>query len=106
MGTASTRIAGPAQDLMRTLPPGVTLRALFIDQDKTAYVDLNAAVKDNHPGGVRAELFTVYSIVNSLVLNIPEIDTVKFLIEGRDAMTLCGHVDLRFPFKADMLLIR
>jgi len=96
----------PSQDLMRTLPAGVALRALFIDQDKTAYVDLTDAVKENHPGGVRAELLTIYSIVNSLVLNIQEIDTVKILIEGRESMTLCGHIDLRFPFKADMLLIR
>jgi len=41
-----------------------------------------------------------------LILNIPEIDAVKILIDGRDAMTLAGHIDLRFPFKANMLLVR
>jgi len=39
-------------------------------------------------------------------LNIPEVDAVKILINGRDRMTLDGHIDLRFPFKANMLLIR
>ena len=97
---------GPRQDLMRTLPPETVLRALFIDQNKTAYVDLNESLKENHPGGSLAEILTIYAIVNSLVLNIPEIETVKILFDGRESMTLCGHMDLRFPMKANMLLVR
>ena len=97
---------GPRRQLMRTLPPETVLRALFIDQNKTAYVDFNESLKENHPGGSQAEILTIYSIVNSLVLNIPEIETVKFLFDGREALTLCGHMDLRFPIKANMLLVR
>lgn len=97
---------GPRQELMRTLPPETVLRALFIDQNKTAYVDFNESLKENHPGGSQAEILTIYAIVNSLVLNIPEIETVKFLFDGRESMTLCGHMDLRFPMKANMLLVR
>ena len=97
---------GPRQELMRTLPPETVLRALFIDQHKTAYVDFNESLKENHPGGSQAEILTIYAIVNSLVLNIPEIETVKILLDGRESMTLCGHMDLRFPMKANMLLVR
>jgi len=97
---------GPRQERMRTLPPETALRALFIDQNKTAYVDFNASIKENHPGGSPAEILTIYAIVNSLVLNIPEIETVKFLFDGRESLTLCGHMDLRFPMKANMLLVR
>ena len=63
-------------------------------------------LKDNHPGGIGTEIMTIYSIVNSLVLNIPEIDAVKILIDGKESITLAGHIDLKFPLKADMLLIR
>jgi hypothetical protein len=49
---------------------------------------------------------TIYSLVNTLVLNLPEIDRIKILINGREATTLGGHVDLQFPFNANMLLIR
>jgi hypothetical protein len=49
---------------------------------------------------------TIFSIVNSLILNIPEVDAVKILIEGRESMTLAGHIDLRSSFKANLLLIR
>jgi len=99
-------IEGPRTGLMRTIPEGTTLKAFYIIGDGTAYADMSDTIKDSHPGGVKSELFTIYSIVNSLILNIPEIDTVKILIGGREMMTLDGHIDLRFPFKANMLLIR
>lgn len=99
-------IAGPREGLMRTIPEAAALRALYVTGDGTAYVDITIAIKDAHPGGIYSEQMTIFSIVNSLVLNIPEIDAVKILIDGRESMTLAGHVDLRFPFRANMLLIR
>jgi spore germination protein GerM len=99
-------IQGPREGLMRTIPPETTLHSLYVAQDGTAYVDITATIKDAHPGGVRSEQMTIFSIVNSLILNIPEIDAVKILIDGSEAMTLAGHIDLRFPFRANMLLIR
>lgn len=99
-------IEGPQTDLMRTIPTDTMLKALYVTQDKIAYVDMSDKIKNAHPGGVKSEYLTIYSIVNSLILNIPEINAVKILINGQEATTLAGHVDLRFPFKADMLLIR
>ena len=99
-------ISGPEGELMRTIPEKTRLRALYILKNGTAYVDMSREIKDNHPGGIESEIMTIYSIVNSLVLNIPEIDLVKILIDGKESATLAGHISLKFPFKADMLLIR
>lgn len=99
-------IDGPRKGYMRTIPAGTAIRALYVTRDGTAYVDISNTIKDTHPGGIKTELFTIYSIVNSLILNIPEIDAVKLLIGGRESMTLAGHIDLGSPFKANMLLIR
>jgi len=99
-------ISGPDDGLMRTLPQDTKLRALYVTDDGTVYTDFSAALKDNHPGGVMAELITIYSIVNSLVLNITGIDRVKILIEGHESLTLAGHIDLQNPFTPEMLLIR
>jgi spore germination protein GerM len=99
-------IDGPRTGLMRTIPTEAKLQAFYITRDGTAYVDMSDAVRDAHPGGVKTELFTIYSLVNSLALNILEIDAVKILINGKEAMTLNGHIDMRYPFKANMLLIR
>ncbi len=99
-------IGGPREGLMQTIPARTDLRAFYITQDGTAYVDLTREITEKHPGGVKSELLTIYSIVNTLILNIPEINTVKILIGGGESPTLAGHIDLRLPFKADMLLIR
>ena len=99
-------IQGPREGLMRTIPSATTLHSLYVTQDGTAYVDLAATIKDAHPGGAHSEQMTIFSIVNSLILNVPEIDAVKILIDGSESMTLAGHIDLRFPFRANMLLIR
>ncbi len=99
-------IKGPKEDLMRTIPVGTKLNAFYITENQTAYVDLTDTIKENHPGGVITEQLTIYSIVNSLILNIPQIDAVKILIDGSESLTLAGHVDLRFSFNANMLIVR
>ena len=98
-------IQGPSSGLTRTIPATTELRAIYID-DKTAYIDLTREVAVSHPGGIFSELMTIYSIVNTLVLNVNEVDQVKILIAGQDAETLSGHIDIRFPLNADILLIR
>jgi len=99
-------INGSRRGLMRTIPPDTQLRALYISKDGTAYVDLTKELTTRHSGGIQMERLTIYAIVNSLILNVSEIEAVKILIDGRESLTLAGHMDLRFPFKAEMLLVR
>lgn len=99
-------IDGPEGKGERTLPASAVVRNVFVADDGTAYVDFDGKAAADHPGGVETELISIYSVVNSLVLNLEEISAVKLLIEGRESETLAGHVDLRFPFKADILLIK
>ena len=99
-------IKGPQKSLARTIAAGTELRAIYIIPAGVCYVDLSQAVEKEHPGGCNSELLTIYSVVNSLILNIPEIKWVKLLIGGKEVQTLAGHIDLEFPLEADMLLIR
>jgi hypothetical protein len=99
-------IKGPHKGLIRTIPVGTELSAIYIDPDDVCYVDLSESIINKHPGGTNSELLTIYSVVNSLILNVSEISRVKILIDGNEAPTLAGHINLQFPFKAHMLLIR
>jgi hypothetical protein len=99
-------IAGPRSNRLPTLPEQAQLRAFYITDDATAYVDLSEAASEMHPGGAQAELMTVYSVVDSLILNIPEIQRVKILLAGREVSSLVGHIDLREPLAANMLIVR
>jgi len=99
-------IQGPSGSSVNPVPGKTALRAVYLDRKGIAYVDLTASVKENHPGGVRAEMMTVYSIVNTLILNVSPVERVKLLLDGQEADTLAGHIDIRYPLKADMLLVR
>jgi hypothetical protein len=99
-------IGGPAGGNLATVPAGTRLRALFVSTDGTAVVDFSTDFRENHPGSCRQEQLSLFSVVNSLILNVPEIDRVKILIDGAEAQTLAGHLPLEFPLTADMLLTR
>jgi spore germination protein GerM len=83
--------------MVTAIPAGTTLRALFIDAQGTAYVDLSREVSTGHPGGVNAELLTVYTIVEALTTNLPAVNSVQVLVDGKEVDTLAGHVDIRRP---------
>ncbi|OGW34696.1 MAG: hypothetical protein A2010_11775 [Nitrospirae bacterium GWD2_57_9] len=82
------------------------VRGFFLDPEGTAYVDL-AAVSE---GGMRAsameELLAVYAVVNTLMENFEEIKQVRFLLDGREAQALAGHIDLSRSFARRLDLVR
>lgn len=98
-------IQGPHRDLARTLSPKAAVKDVTV-KDGIAYVDLNAAAVSDHLGGSEAEVLTVYSIVNTVCLNIPELKAAKIIVEGKSVATFKGHMDLRFALKPDPTLIR
>ena len=96
----------PAPPLVSAVPDGTTLRALFLTDRGEAFVDLSGDVRAKHPGGSLDELFTVYTIVNALTVNLPAIQRVQILIDGKEVDTLAGHVDLRHPLQRSLKLVR
>jgi len=88
------------------IPAGTTLRAFYITERGDAFVDLSPEVSTMHPGGSTNELLTVYAIVNAVTANLSAVERVQILIDGKQADTLAGHVDLRRPFERDTSLVR
>jgi hypothetical protein len=97
--------ATPPAPLAAAIPAGATLRGLFVSANNEAFVDLDATVRDKHPGGSMNELFTVYAIVNAVTTNLRDVQSVQILIDGREVDTLAGHVDLRRPLRKNEALI-
>lgn len=87
---------------LSAVPAGTSLRALFIGERGEAFVDLSGDVRTKHPGGALDELFTTYAIVNAITVNLPAITRVQILIDGKEADTLAGHVDLRHPLRKNL----
>ena len=87
--------------LYPSLPKDTKLQEVFIDGMGLAYVDFSSPISANHPGGMLNEQATVYSIVNSLTYNLPEIRQVKILVGGAEKETLAGHC-LLLPLGMDL----
>lgn len=103
----SDLLTGPTgSDSAPAVPAGTSLRQVFVLENGTAYVDLSPELTAGIEGGSTAELLTVYAIVNSLSLNVPEISRVGILVGGQPCETLNGHLDLRRPLPPDRNLLQ
>ena len=102
----AAQIAPPGAPLVSAVPVGTTLRAVFITKGGDAYVDLSKEVRSAHPGGTVNELLTIYTIVNALTVNLPAVNAVQVLIDGKEVDTLSGHVDLRRPLAKNLAWVQ
>jgi spore germination protein GerM len=97
---------GRGRTRMRSaVPPGTQLISAFV-QDGVIIVNLSREFTNNLGGGVDAEMLAVYSIVNSLLYNLENVDSVQILIDGAKVPTLGGDIDLDGPLIANTSVTR
>ena len=91
------QVRPPSDGQLSAIPGGTTVRAVFLGAHGDAYVDLSHEVTQGHGGGTLDEALTVFSIVNAITSNLPDVKAVQILIEGKEVDSLAGHLDLRQP---------
>jgi hypothetical protein len=80
----STLVASTDPAALQPLSPGGEL----------AVVNLRSSFVNQHPSGVEVESLTLLSIIGTLHSNVPQIEQVRFLVDGQPRETLAGHADL------------
>ena len=80
------------------LAPASDIHSIYLIDPGAAVIDLNAAFADQHRSGILSEQLTVNSLVETLAINVPGIQRVNILVEGKTRDTLAGHADLTDPF--------
>jgi spore germination protein GerM len=101
-------IAGPASEhLARVLPEGTTLRQVFLTPQGTVFVNFGPEIAQKHPGGVGAELLSVYGVVETLERNFPQVRQVAIMVDGKELTTLAGHVEINQPLapRSDLIMM-
>jgi hypothetical protein len=93
--------SGPVGDLDQALPEGAELSGVRLEGD-LAVVDVTQAFVTDLPPGSSAEMMAVYSIINTVCFNYPQITMVKITVSGGTA-TL-KHLDLSDPLPPDYTL--
>ena len=80
------------------LAPASDIRSIYLVDPGAAVIDLNASFADQHRSGILSEQLTVNSLVETLAANVPGIQRVNILVEGKTRETLAGHADLTDTF--------
>jgi len=89
-------LKGPLTKGTRTVPLKTRLRGASFDRGILT-ADFSPDLQQQHPGGSASEILTVYSVVNTLTLNVPEIKQVVLLVDGKKIDSIAGHIDCRQP---------
>ncbi|HKW76914.1 MAG TPA: GerMN domain-containing protein, partial [Terriglobales bacterium] len=76
------------------LSRSANIKEVFLAGDSTLLVNTNTAFADGHPSGIITEELTIASLIETIAANVPGIDRVKFLVDGKERGTLAGHLDL------------
>jgi len=107
--TLLTALLDGPQDpgLIAPMPTEVTLGPVHLTANNMLYVDLMSTEFARPPStGSQMELMSVWSLVDTVVLGIPEVETVVLLWNSRQLPSFAGHVDTSLPLSADTDLIR
>lgn len=97
-------LQGPRSRRVRSqFPRKADLLGLYLTTG-TVVLDLSSDWQSGMDGVV-AELLRVYGLVNSILLNCPELQAVVILVEGRPVETLGGYVDVASPLVENLALI-
>lgn len=108
-GTALTDVFLLPLPILNLGPPGSTSTPLNSEPNspygrshtsgsELAVVNLTKSFADAHPSGIETEDLTLRAIVATLHANFPQIDQVRFLVDGQTRDTLAGHADLSRPY--------
>jgi spore germination protein GerM len=90
-------IHGPTARGVRTVPRQTKIIWSKTGEDGLLRINFGTEMIQYHPGGSTAELLTVYSIVNTITTNVPEIKKVQLLFDGNPSETIAGHFDCSVP---------
>ena len=100
-------LAGPVtEDLFPALPPEITVEWLHLSPTGVLFVDLEFSGEAPYPSwGSRQEMLAVYSVVNTLLANVPEIGSVVLLRNGQQRPTFAGHLDTSRPLLTNQQIV-
>ena len=82
--SVTTPVASSDPNALKPLTPGGQL----------AVIDLRGSFVSQHPSGVEVETLTLLSMIGTLHANLPQIEQIRFLVDGQTRETLAGHADL------------
>lgn len=85
------------------ISPITKLQHIFIDKSGIGYLNFEPIQKKI--GSTWSETVFIYSMVNTIIKNFPQIKQIRFLWAGQEMRTLFGHLDMQSAFSFEDSLI-
>ena len=82
------------QSSSHPLPAVAEVHDVYLVDPGLAVIDLNSAFADGHRSGILVEELTIASLARTLSANVPGINRIKILVDGKGRDTLAGHADI------------
>ena len=95
-------INGPVGEFEKSIPEGAVVTSVRIEGD-LATIEFNSAFSEAMLSGSSAEMLAVYSVVNTVAINFPQIQKVKIDVDGNKEAVL-HHLELSDPLLPDYSL--
>jgi hypothetical protein len=88
-----------AEDTIRKYigPYNIRLLDLYMDNEGVIYIDFGEEIKRNFSGGAIEELKLIAGLYNDLKAAVPGCAALKILIQGMEAESFGGHIDITKP---------
>ncbi|NOZ68594.1 MAG: hypothetical protein GXP46_04995 [Deferribacteres bacterium] len=88
-----------AEDVIRKhlKPYRVRLLDLYMDKEGIIYIDIGKEIKRNFRGDAYEELKIIGELYKGIKSTVPGFSALKILIEGREAESFGGHIDISKP---------
>lgn len=91
----------------KPFPADTELRGAYLLADGTAVVDLGGpTLAGGWNTGSHQEMIAAYSVVQTVIANVPEAKRVRLLVNGQPAETLAGHLTIDRPLRPMQALLR
>jgi hypothetical protein len=88
-----------AEDIIRKnmKPYEVRLLDLYMDREGIIYIDFGHELKRNFKGDATEELKVIASLYKGIKFTVPGFTALKILIDGKEAESFGGHIDISRP---------
>lgn len=99
-------IKGPSSKYFSpVISENTKLRGIYIMDDE-ASLDFSEEISSELTGGSLREMLSIYSIVNTVSLNLEEISKVRILVDGKPRKTLAGNIDITAPLNPNINIVQ
>lgn len=88
-----------AEDIIRRYmePRGVKLLDLYVDKDGTIYADFSRELRKNFNGDAFDEYQIIADLYKRMRINVLNFNSLKILIDGKEAESFGGHINISKP---------